>query len=60
RQRGRGRFFSDGPTSTRIELEHRQFERHGQEGAATWHAAMASSEGWEKFLERYASLPARA
>lgn len=41
--------------STRLELKHRRFERHG-EGADVMYAGMDSAEGWTKILDRFASL----
>lgn len=38
--------------NTRVELEHRGFENHG-DGAAEYRAAMASGEGWPYILERF-------
>lgn len=54
------RFLSEGISTTRVELTHRDFARHGPEGAAIRHEAMESAGGWTKFLERYATatLPA--
>jgi hypothetical protein len=40
---------------TRVELEHRAFERHGQ-GAEGDRAAMDSSQGWPLLLERFAAV----
>jgi uncharacterized protein YndB with AHSA1/START domain len=48
------RFVPEGTAATRVELEHRAFERHGDDGAAVWQAGMASPEGWTKILRRYA------
>ncbi|MGE3267547.1 MAG: SRPBCC family protein [Chloroflexota bacterium] len=42
------------PAVTEVQLEHRQFERHGPEGAAIWRKAMDSRDGWDKFLDRFA------
>lgn len=44
------RFVLAGEAATRIELEHRAFERHGAEGGAIWRAGMASDQGWPKIL----------
>ncbi len=41
--------------TTRVEIDHRAFERHGDEGGAIWREAMDSEEGWPKFLGRYAA-----
>jgi uncharacterized protein YndB with AHSA1/START domain len=49
------RFVPEGSSTTRVELEHRAFDWHGAEGAAVWREAMASAEGWTKFLARYES-----
>jgi hypothetical protein len=49
------RFVPEGPSTTRVELEHREFERHGEAGAVTWREAMESAGGWSKFLDRYAA-----
>ncbi|MDR6288900.1 uncharacterized protein YndB with AHSA1/START domain [Inquilinus ginsengisoli] len=46
------RFTSEG-SRTRVELEHRGFERHC-EGAALLRDAMASSQGWPLILAAYA------
>ena len=39
---------------TRVELVHSGFERHG-EGAEDYAAAMASAQGWEYILSRFAA-----
>jgi DNA-binding transcriptional ArsR family regulator/uncharacterized protein YndB with AHSA1/START domain len=47
------RFVPDG-SGTRVELEHRAFERHGA-GAEEIAAAVGSEDGWNGLLERYAA-----
>jgi uncharacterized protein YndB with AHSA1/START domain len=51
------RFVGSGPgggdPTTRVELEHRAFERHGADAAA-YRAAMASQPGWPSILRRFA------
>ena len=42
---------------TRVELEHRHIERHG-EGAAGIHAGISSEGGWAGILESYATVAA--
>ena len=47
------RFISEAPGRTRIELEHRNLERHG----AGWEQArdgVAGSDGWPLYLRRFA------
>ena len=48
------RFAAEGASATRVELEHRHFERHG-EGADGYRAAMTSEHGWPLLLERFAA-----
>lgn len=48
------RFVAEGPSVTRIELEHRGFARHGDEGRR-YRQAMASELGWPRILGRYAA-----
>ena len=47
------RFLPLGPTLTRVELEHRNFAKHG-DGADTIRRGMASPEGWAYILREYA------
>ena len=47
------RFIAEGPGTTRVELEHRGFERMG-EGAAAMSEAVASPGGWGSLLELFA------
>ena len=47
------RFIADGPSSTRVELEHRHFDRHGP-GADGVHGGVASPQGWTYCLELFA------
>jgi uncharacterized protein YndB with AHSA1/START domain len=47
------RFTPEGPNKTRVELEHRHFERHG-EGAENLRAAVASEGGWPLTLDSFA------
>ena len=49
------RFTADGPTRTRVELEHRHLDRHG----AGWEGVREGVEGdggWPLYLRRYAEL----
>ncbi len=47
------RFIAEGPETTRVELEHRGFERIG-EGAAEMAEAVAGPGGWGSLLELFA------
>jgi uncharacterized protein YndB with AHSA1/START domain len=48
------RFEAAGPRATRVVLEHRGFERHGEDGDA-YRDALASEQGWPYILGRYAA-----
>ncbi len=48
------RFEAEEPSSTRVELEHRAFERHGKGGKA-YREGMGSPQGWAYCFERYAA-----
>lgn len=52
------RFIAEGPSQTRVELEHRGFERHGA-GTEAVRAAMDAPNGWTAVLEIYANYIAR-
>jgi uncharacterized protein YndB with AHSA1/START domain len=48
-------FIADGPDRTRVELEHRNLDRHG----AGWESVrdgVADDQGWPLYLDRYAAL----
>lgn len=47
------RFVAEAPDRTRVELEHRGIERHG-EGWEGMHAAVGSPNGWTGGLEAFA------
>ncbi len=49
------RFEGERKGVTRVELEHRGFERHG-DGAQDYRAALASDQGWPYILGRYAAV----
>jgi uncharacterized protein YndB with AHSA1/START domain len=51
------RFIAQGPTQTRVELEHRRFERHGA-GAEAVHGSVSSPGGWSYCLELFAEQAA--
>jgi uncharacterized protein YndB with AHSA1/START domain len=49
------RFVSETPERTRVDLEHRNLDRHG----AGWEGAregVAADQGWPLYLQRYADL----
>lgn len=46
-------FRAQGPQTTRVELAHRGFERHGQ-GAEILRRGLGSSEGWPLILKAFA------
>jgi uncharacterized protein YndB with AHSA1/START domain len=47
------RFIAEGPTHTRVELEHRGFERHGA-GAEAVHGSVSGPQGWTYCLDLFA------
>ena len=47
------RFTSEGPGRTRVELEHRHLDRHG-EGWQNMRGAVGSPGGWQGGLQRFA------
>lgn len=48
-------FTELGPERTRVDLEHRHLERHG-EGWESMRSAVASDQGWPIYVERYVAL----
>jgi uncharacterized protein YndB with AHSA1/START domain len=53
------RFTAEGPGRTRVELEHRNLERHG-DGWEGMRDAVGSPEGWNNGLTRFAAAAAEA
>jgi uncharacterized protein YndB with AHSA1/START domain len=51
------RFIAEGSASTRVELEHRNFERHG-EGAPAVHGGVDDPQGWTYCLDLFAKAAA--
>jgi uncharacterized protein YndB with AHSA1/START domain len=51
------RFTADGPDRTRVELEHRHLDRHG-DGWEDLRAGVEGDQGWPLYLGRFAELVA--
>jgi hypothetical protein len=49
------RFISETPERTRVELEHRNLDRHG-EGWEGMGEGVRSGDGWPLYLQRFAEL----
>jgi uncharacterized protein YndB with AHSA1/START domain len=52
------RFIAESPDQTRVELEHRHLDRHG-EGWEGLRAGVEGGDGWPLYLERFAEVIAR-
>jgi uncharacterized protein YndB with AHSA1/START domain len=50
-------FTAAGPGQTRVQLEHRHFERHGADGQVV-HDRVNGAKGWSALLRRYADQAA--
>jgi len=48
------RFYAESPDRTRVELEHRNLDRHGP-GWPAVHDGVDSPQGWQLYLQRYAA-----
>jgi uncharacterized protein YndB with AHSA1/START domain len=51
------RFVADGPGRTRVELDHRHLDRHG-EGWESESSSVDGGEGWPLYLARFAAVAA--
>jgi uncharacterized protein YndB with AHSA1/START domain len=49
------RFVADGPDRTRVELEHRHLDRHG-DGWEGMREGVRADQGWPLYLERFAAV----
>jgi uncharacterized protein YndB with AHSA1/START domain len=52
------RFTSEGPERTRVEVEHRNLDRHGEGWEAT-REGVGGEGGWPLYLQRFAELLAK-
>jgi hypothetical protein len=52
------RFIAETPQRTRVEIEHRNLDRHG-EGWQAVRDGVAAAQGWPLYMKRYADRIAR-